>query len=127
MKDKIVCEWYLECIDSAANKNKFYEILIWFRDNSFYISRRFGRIGTNTKAKEIHTFKTIEAAQAKAQELVSGKRFSKKDQYTLVKQIDNSNVMDAPQITTKPKADVKQVVKQKKITDTDFWGGLSLA
>ncbi|EPR7483949.1 TPA: WGR domain-containing protein [Vibrio parahaemolyticus] len=129
MADKLIHEWYLEHCNAAENKNKFYEIMIWERGGKFYIARRYGRIGNNTKAKEIAEFEQFLSAEVKAQELVSAKQFSRKDRYTPVRNIRHNE----PNVLTKsakpqPKKPSKPAAPRKaEVSETDFWSGMVLA
>ncbi|MDF4421833.1 WGR domain-containing protein [Vibrio parahaemolyticus] len=124
MADKLIHEWYLEHCNAAENKNKFYEIMIWERGGKFYVARRYGRIGSNTKAKEIAEFEQFESAEVKAQELVSAKQFSRKDRYTPVRNVRH-NEPNSQAKATKPAKPVAP--KKAVVSETDFWSGMVLA
>lgn len=130
MADSIIKKWYLEHHDTAENKHKFYEVQVVERGvKDFYVTRRFGRIGTNTKPKEVESFTYSESAMVKAEELVSAKRFSNRDRYTLVSQ-QEVNLPSDQQAAKLPKvAKPKQTFKIEKEPEPDnnYWSSLRLA
>ena len=131
MQGTLLRKWYLEHVDPSQNKNKFFEISISQEDiNSFVVYRRFGRIGTNTKAKPVGTpYSTYEAAEVAGQELVSKKRFNNKDVYDL----KSDDVMARPlTAATRPKpAKAPEpepfIIGQPEPVPEDFWGCINVA
>lgn len=122
MSDKLLHEWCLEHRNPASNKNKFYEIMIYARGGKFCVTRRFGRIGSNTKPKDVAEFERYESAEVKAQELVSAKQFSNRDRYTPVSDI-RYNQPTANQIM--PVQTVASTIP--KVPDATFWSGMVLS
>ncbi|WP_312798911.1 WGR domain-containing protein [Pseudomonas sp.] len=55
-----ICKHYLELSDDSTGKHNFYEIELDL--DSFLISIRYGRIGTNGQSQKI-SFKTAEEAK----------------------------------------------------------------
>ncbi|MCZ4310180.1 WGR domain-containing protein [Vibrio pomeroyi] len=131
MADSIIKKWYLEHHDTAGNKHKFYEVQVIERGvKDFYVTRRFGRIGANTKPKEVASFTWVESAFVNAEEIVSEKRFKNRDRYTLVSQQDvNEPSSEAakpkPQQAAKPKPTFK--IEKEPEPDNNYWGSLQLA
>lgn len=131
MADSIIKKWYLEHHDTAENKHKFYEVQVIERGvKDFYVTRRFGRIGSNTKPKEVDSFVAVESAMVKAEEVVSGKRFNNRDRYTLVSEQDvnaptSQTAKPKPQQVAKPKPSFK--IEKEPEPDNNYWGSLQLA
>ncbi|MEZ9699089.1 WGR domain-containing protein [Vibrio sp. 10N.261.46.E12] len=130
MTGSLIKEWYLEHHSPRENKHKFYEVSICQEDmNSFTVYRRYGRIGSNTKAKPITTLSTYEAAEILAHETVSSKRYNNRDSYDLVSCKDMLPV-STPDNRPTPKAMPKQepfVIEQTKPVSEDLWGCIQVA
>lgn len=124
MKDKIIHEWYLEHNDSSINSHKFYEVLIWQSANRYSVTRRFGRIGTNTKAKEVAVFSDFHSAQLKATSLVDSKTIKKSDPYKIIRD-KRINALTVPGSSKQEAPEVEIVIKE--VPDEQFWGGMALA
>ncbi|HFG1572316.1 TPA: WGR domain-containing protein [Vibrio cholerae] len=128
MKEQVVYQWYLEHSNSSENKHKFYEVSIVQRGvNSFAVTRRYGRIGTNTKPRDVDTFSVFESALTKGQELVSSKRFSNRDAYSLLRESSPNEVVrgkPAPQMVP---VIPEIVIEEEPAVDDSFWTGLKLA
>lgn len=124
MKDKIIHEWYLEHNDSSINSHKFYEVLIWQNANHYSVTRRFGRIGTNTKAKEVAVFADFNSAQLKATSLVNSKALKKSDPYKIIRD-KRINALTVPGSSKQEAPEVEIVIKE--VPDEQFWGGMALA
>lgn len=131
MADSIIKKWYLEHHDTAENKHKFYEVQVIERGvKDFYVTRRFGRIGSNTKPKEVDSFVLVESAMVKAEEIVSAKRFNNRDRYSLVSEKDvnapsSQAAKSKPQQAAQPKPTF--IIEKEPEPDNNYWGSLQLA
>lgn len=128
MKEQVVYQWYLEHTNSSENKHKFYEVSIVQRGiDSFAVTRRYGRIGTNSKQRDVDTFSVFESALAKGQELVSSKRFSNRDAYSLMRETSPNEVVKGTPAPQMVPSIPEIVIEEEPAVDDSFWTGLKLA
>ncbi len=128
MNEQTVYTWYLEHTNSAENKHKFYEVSIVQRGiDSFAVTRRYGRVGTNPKPRDVNSFSIYESALSKGQEIVSSKRFSNRDAYTLLStERPNELIKSIPAPKVVPDTQ-ENVIEDEPALDNSFWAGLKLA
>ena len=114
----------LEFQNPAENKNKFYEVEVFLEKNDgmYHVSRRFGRIGSNTLPTFVFESASLNEAHNHADNLVNKKISSKKDPYKVISDI---NKTEPPK---KVKSVASVVIEEEPAVEFDHscWGGMNL-
>ena len=118
-------ECRLEFNCDSKNSHKFYVVeLLKTKSGMYHVTRRYGRIGNNSKSTIVLDTACIHEAHSKADSLISSKLHSKKDKYIRV--YDRTNEEFGKVITPKQVKPLKIVIKADEKPNSEIWAGMKL-